>query len=154
MTDLQSFPDTYRQSEHPELAPDVFGQPDDVPNSRHLTREEKRAVLASWASDMRAVPHIPSLRQLPDGSIVKVDNILRALKALDERVDTESAGESLVPLWQRSFKRRRTWDLRKFSRYGRRSDDDDDPPPCPAVAATRPKSGGGAAFAIPEPVSA
>ncbi|MEQ1956076.1 hypothetical protein [Mesorhizobium sp. CN2-181] len=154
MTDLHSFPDTYRQHEQPALASDVFGQPDDVLNSRHLTREEKRTVLASWASDMHAVPHVPSLRQLPDGSIIKVDDILRALKALDERVDLGSAGGSGVPLWQRSFKRRRTWDLRKFSRYGRRPDDDDDPPPCPAIAATRPKSGGGAAFAVPEPVLA
>ena len=154
MTDLQSFPDTYRQYEHPDLAPDVFGQPDDVLNSPRLTPQEKRAVLASWASDMHAVPHVPSLRQLPDGSIIKVDDILRALKALDERVDLGSAGGSCVPLWQRSFKRRRTWDLRKFSRYGRRPDDDDEPPPCPAIAATRPKSGGGAAFAVPGPVLA
>lgn len=153
MINLNSFLESKHHNEPGELSLLVLGQPDDVLHNPRLTLQEKRAVLASWASDRHAVPHVPSLRQLPDGSIVKIDDILRALKALDERIDVP-AGESPAPRWQRSFKRRRTWDLRKWSRYGRRHDDDDDPPPCPAFAAIRPKSGGGAAFAVPEPVSA
>jgi hypothetical protein len=152
MTDLNSLLDASHHDENVEPALGVLGQPDDVLHDPHLTLQEKRAVLASWASDIHAVPHIPSLRQLPDGSIIKVDDVLGALWALDERLDA-SNGES-TPFWQRTFKRRRTWDLRKWSRYGRRRDDDDDPPPCPAFAAIRPKSGGGAAFALVEPDSA
>ena len=44
---------------------------------------EKRALLASWASDANVVPGAPSLRQLNDGSLVAIDEILRALKSLD-----------------------------------------------------------------------
>ena len=110
-------------------------------------------MLASWASDANAVPHIPSLRQLPDGSIVNVDDILRALKTLDGPSDTNTVGEGGTVLSTQPFIRRRVG-LRTWSRYRLGRDDDDDPPPCPAYAAIRPKSGGGAAFACAEPVPA
>ena len=48
-----------------------------------LSEIEKRNILASWASDRRAVVNNPSLRQLDDGTIVNLDDILNALKALD-----------------------------------------------------------------------
>jgi hypothetical protein len=48
-----------------------------------FTPEEKRAVLASWASDIHAVRNKPALRELEDGTILEVDAILDALKALD-----------------------------------------------------------------------
>ena len=55
---------------------------------------EKKAVLASWISDARAVESAPSLRRLDSGAVVEVDAILRALVLLDEstgRLRTEAA---------------------------------------------------------------
>jgi hypothetical protein len=40
----------------------VFTHPDEVMNSPALTRTEKRAILASWVSDVRAVMNQPALR--------------------------------------------------------------------------------------------
>lgn len=135
-----------------DLYPKLFGHPGEVVDDPDLSTHEKRALLASWASDANAVPHVPSPRQLPDGSIVRVDEILRALKALDRGAD--AAPGQATPLWQRPFGRRRGLALRPWARYGRKPDDDDDPPPCPACAAIPPKRGGGAAFAFPETAAA
>jgi hypothetical protein len=44
-----------------------------------LTTAEKKAVLASWISDARAVENAPSLRRLDSGAVVEVDAILHAL---------------------------------------------------------------------------
>lgn len=104
---------------------------------------DRRALLASWASDVNAVDDCPTLRRLPDGSIVGVADILRSLKALDVR-----SGE--LPEQRNSFRPRRNKAGRWWFRPKNRNDDDDDPPPCPAYAAVPPKSGGGAAFAFPE----
>jgi hypothetical protein len=153
MTDFQSFPDK-NQSLHSNLAPEVFGDPEEVVYDPHLSTQEKRALLASWASDANAVPHLPSLRQLPNGSIVKVDDILRALKDLDARDDLASANGGHVSPWQRPFRRNQRLALKKWYRNGRGADDDDEPPPSPAYGLIRPKSGGGGAFAHPEPVAA
>lgn len=130
---------------------DVSGQvtdPADVLTDTRLSDDEKRALLASWATDANAVPHLPTLRQLPNGSIVKVADILKPLKALDSRAGRDPDN--------RRFVRRRDRDRvgRGWFKRTNRNDDDDDPPPCPAYAAVRPKSGGGAAFNFPEPVLA
>ena len=132
---------------------EMFGHPEEVLKHPRLSDEEKRALLASWASDANAVPHVPTLRQLPDGSIVKVDHILGALRALDEVDAVATSDKKRSPLWQRSFSRR-PMAFRKWLRQHRRPDDDDDPPPCPAYAAVRPRGNGGGAFAVPEPVGA
>jgi hypothetical protein len=58
--------------------------PDDVISNLQLTRAQKREILASWASDARAVHDMPALRQLDNGAIVRVDDVLRALSALDD----------------------------------------------------------------------
>jgi hypothetical protein len=138
-----------------DLALTVLGHPSDVVDNPRLSRQQKRAVLASWASDANAVPRVPTLRQLPDGSIVKVDEILDALKALDGLVDPASWPGHRGKPWQRRFKRDNTgWIARKWFKSGRGPDDDDDPPPCPALAAIRPKGGGGPAFAEPESAAA
>jgi hypothetical protein len=154
MTDFHNVPDANSQNVTPDFALKVFGHPDDVLDDPRLTKDEKRTLLASWVSDANSVPHIPSLRQLPDGSIVKVDDILRALKALDSRGANQSVREIPAPLWRRPFECRRGSALRNWSRYGNGADDDDDPPPCPAYAAKNPRTGGGGAFANPEPVAA
>lgn len=153
MTNFQS---SHNPSEtvRDDLSLEVFGHPDDVLIDSRLSVQEKRSLLASWASDANALPHLPTLRQLPDGSIVKVDEILSALKALDGTVAAEQAQANQVVLWQKPFNRRRGWALRKRTRSGGRPDDDDDPPPCPAIAAVRPRSGGGASFVRSEPIYA
>lgn len=153
MTDLHNVSDASRNTEQAGLPPNVLGSPEDVQNDPNLTNQEKRAVLASWASDANAVPHLPTLRQLPDGSIVRLSDILHALKALDGRGSAVQNPDSSHAMLRRWPYNRRGWILRNWTRR-RRGPDDDDPPPCPAYAATRPRSGGGAAFAYPEPVPA
>jgi hypothetical protein len=141
------------QSVHPDPAAQVFGHPDDVVNDHRLAVQDKRALLASWASDANAVPHVPSLRQLPDGSIVKAADVLRALKALDEHGDIASAAKRSFAFWPGRFNRQ-SGALAKWSRRTKGPDDDDDPPPCPAYAAKPSPGSGGGAFAIPEAVAA
>jgi hypothetical protein len=62
----------------------IYTHPDDVASDPDLTLAERRAVLASWISDARAVEDSPSLRRLDSGAVVEVDAILRALVLLDE----------------------------------------------------------------------
>ena len=61
-----------------------YTHPDDVTNDPKLTTAEKRAVLASWISDARAIENAPSLRRLDSGAVVDVDAILQALGLLDK----------------------------------------------------------------------
>ncbi len=63
----------------------VFAHPSEVLAASNLTREEKRAILASWASDAWAVESAPALRQCPGliGCTVPLDDVLAALRALD-----------------------------------------------------------------------
>jgi hypothetical protein len=62
----------------------VFYHPRDVLADTGLSRAEKRAILASWASDAAAVASCPSLRAVPGAStMVSIDDILEALSSLD-----------------------------------------------------------------------
>jgi len=74
MTNYFTSPHTVRKADRHSALP-LFGHPDDLVSDTRLTTEEKRVLLASWASDANALPYVPSLRQLPDGSIIKVDEI-------------------------------------------------------------------------------
>lgn len=67
---------------HPGTA---FEHPRDVVAHRSLDLAEKRAILASWASDASAIASCPALRA-PEGlkAPVTIDEILEALRALDE----------------------------------------------------------------------
>ena len=62
----------------------VFEHPRDVLSDPDLSLAEKRAILASWASDASAIASCPSLRA-PDGlkAPVTIGEILDALCALD-----------------------------------------------------------------------
>src|SRR3982751_2804722 len=62
----------------------VFDHPRDVVSHPSLTMAEKRAILASWASDASAIASCPALRA-PAGlkSPVSIDEILEALCELD-----------------------------------------------------------------------
>ncbi len=66
---------------HPAQA---FEHPMRVVNDPDLTLSEKRAILASWASDACAVEATPALRLVPGaGRTVEFDDIIDALRALD-----------------------------------------------------------------------
>lgn len=62
----------------------VFAHPRDVVTNGSLSLSEKRAILASWASDASAIASCPSHRG-PAGlkAPVSIDEILEALRALD-----------------------------------------------------------------------
>ena len=63
----------------------VFDHPRDVLAHPGLSVGEKRAILASWASDASAVASCPSLRMLSPAKLpVTIDDIFDALEALDE----------------------------------------------------------------------
>jgi hypothetical protein len=61
----------------------VFEHPTDVVNDPDLSLNEKRAILASWASDACAIEAAPALRQSPTGRVVEFDEIMDALRMLD-----------------------------------------------------------------------
>jgi hypothetical protein len=89
------FPDNERAEDsfdlnallHPAQA---FEHPLDVVRDPDLTLNEKRAILASWASDACAVEAVPELRKVPGGKVIRYDEIMDALKLLD----AEAAGKT------------------------------------------------------------
>lgn len=101
----------------------IYTGPDDVVGDRNLTTADKRAILASWLSDARAVEDAPTLRRLDSGAVVEVGAVLRALASLDRTEDAK-----LIAFTRRPRGAVKTW----LSRIGRPGDDDDDPPPAPA----------------------
>jgi hypothetical protein len=86
---------------HPGTA---FEHPRDVVSHRGLSLAEKRAILASWASDASAIASCPSLRA-PEGlkAPVTIDEILEALCALDGGLRHPPGGK---PMRLRSVERR------------------------------------------------
>lgn len=69
---------------HPARA---FAHPMDVVRDPDLTLNEKRAILASWASDACSVEAAPELRCTTTGSLVRWDEIMDALRTLDREGD-------------------------------------------------------------------
>jgi hypothetical protein len=67
---------------HPSRA---FNHPSEVVNDPDLTLNEKRAILASWASDACAIEAAPDLRSKPGGPTVRFDDIIDALRTLDQQ---------------------------------------------------------------------
>ncbi len=74
---------------------DVVADPD-------LTVQEKRAILASWASDACAVEAAPDLRRPPSAPLVRFDDVMNALK----RLDGEAAEK---PQYTKFIDRARRW---------------------------------------------
>jgi hypothetical protein len=61
-------------------------RPIDVVKARSLSIDDKRAILAAWASDFYAVDSKPALRQLPGTpEPVPIDEVQSALVELDGR---------------------------------------------------------------------
>jgi hypothetical protein len=69
---------------HPARA---FGHPSEVIKDPDLTLNEKRAILASWASDACAIEAAPDLRSNPRGVPVRFDDIMEALRTLDAQAN-------------------------------------------------------------------
>jgi hypothetical protein len=69
---------------HPAQA---FGHPSEVLNDPDLTLYEKRAILASWASDVCAIEAAPELRSSPRGAPVRFNEIMEALRTLDHHAN-------------------------------------------------------------------
>jgi hypothetical protein len=90
MRGIDLWPNSERDSDdlnallHPAQA---FDHPRDVARDPDLTLNEKRAILASWASDACAVEAAPGLRCAPGGRrAVKFDEVMDALRALDREL--------------------------------------------------------------------
>jgi hypothetical protein len=72
----------WRDMLHPATA---YSHPRDVVQDTDLTLNEKRAILASWASDASAVVSNPALQQAPSSDRpVAFDEIMEALRSLDQ----------------------------------------------------------------------
>ena len=90
---------------HPAQA---FSHPSDVVNDPDLTLNEKRAILASWASDACAVASAPALRCAPnDARPVRFDDVMDALRALDKQDATDSRRYHRIVRRRRIFGRDR-----------------------------------------------
>ena len=83
---------------HPAQA---FDHPSEVVNDPDLTLNEKRAILASWASDACAIEAAPELRAGPKAP-VRFDDIMDALRTLDKEANGARYRHPLA----RRFKRR------------------------------------------------
>jgi hypothetical protein len=83
----------------------VYSHPRDVIADPGLFLSEKRAILASWASDASAIASCPALRS-PDGlkAPVSIDDILKALCVLDGNDPSHPPGGK--PMRLRSVERR------------------------------------------------
>jgi len=94
---------------HPASA---FDHPNDVVRDPDLSLNEKRAILASWASDACAAESARALRKGKNGTTVTFDDVLDALRTLDSQAD-QTFGKP-----QPAFKRRfRRWGYSRSSGY-------------------------------------
>jgi hypothetical protein len=86
---------------HPAQA---FDHPQDVVRDPDLTLNEKRAILASWASDACAVEAVPALRCTPGGKRpVPFDDVMEALRCLDQELQRQQARDRRLPVHSRGF---------------------------------------------------
>jgi hypothetical protein len=61
----------------------AFSHPGEVLDHPSVSHAERHLILASWASDVRAVEHTPWLRRLDNGANIRLSKVLQALKAFD-----------------------------------------------------------------------
>ncbi len=70
----------------------VYARPRDVVFDQTLDLHEKRAILASWASDACAIEAAPELRMTATGKFVRWDDVMEALRLLDEVAQKRGQG--------------------------------------------------------------
>jgi hypothetical protein len=100
---------------HPAQA---FAHPADVVNDHDLTLSEKRAILASWATDACAAEAVPVLQQPADAAPqVRFDDVVDALRILERQIATSYKPQ---PHYRRVLARRIP------GVFGRKSPGDDD----------------------------
>jgi hypothetical protein len=83
---------------HPAMAARGSGYQsiNDVLNDAYLDQQQKRAILASWASDLWSIESCPWLREVPGvRTPLRVSDIFAALRALDDR-DPPPSGASVL----------------------------------------------------------
>ena len=86
---------------HPAQA---FEHPRSVVEDPDLTLNEKRAILASWASDACAIEAAPALRQAPGTKHpVSFDDVMDALRTLDQQAGNH---HSVPPRYRRILENR------------------------------------------------
>jgi hypothetical protein len=108
MKETAKDPFDLQQLLHPAQA---FDHPSQVVADPDLTLNEKRAILASWASDACAIEACPELRAGPKAP-VRFDDIMDALK----RLDGEAANK---PNYGKLINRAQRWKDLYHSRSGR-----------------------------------
>lgn len=123
--------DEYETEDAVDLAWTGASLTEDVLSDPAMSKDQKRSLLASWASDFRAVENSPALRRLDDGTVLHIDAILGALKALDLPAEGRGGRSNIL-----SF---------PVDRVGHRPrgerPEDDDPPPTPlAMALPKPQA--------------
>ncbi len=91
----------------------AFRTPMDVVADPDMTVQEKRAILASWASDACAVEAAPDLRSPPSAPVVRFDDVMDALKELDGLAAEQ-------PHYRKFINRARRWKDSYFSDPTRR----------------------------------
>lgn len=96
---------------HPARA---YGHPQQVLLDPDLTLNEKRAVLASWASDACSVEAAPLVRSGPCGPVC-FDDIMDALRELDRQ-----GAEAFNPKYRKLVRRERVLSKRTTDRGDRR----------------------------------
>jgi hypothetical protein len=99
MTDRTNDDFSLDQLIHPGNA---FNQPSEVVEDPNLTLNEKRAILASWASDACAIEAAPELRARPQGTPVRFEDIMEALRTLDMQTNGDKYRRVLHRRLQRS----------------------------------------------------
>ena len=92
---------------HPAQA---FEHPSHVVNDPDLTVNEKRAILASWASDACAPEEAPYLRRAPGGKRpVLFDDVIEALRTLDKQANGKDSARYRRLLRRSRFEQRRPY---------------------------------------------
>jgi len=101
-----------------------FLSPEEIVRDYNLSLDEKRRLLASWASDARSIKDHPTYRLIDSGQVVPLAEILKAIAALDQE-----ERNSLV----RGCRSDEQQEKREKPKDSKDDDDpDDDPPPVPA----------------------
>jgi len=115
-------PNTSYPSNDVEMLSCGFLHPNEIVRDYSLSIEEKREILAHWASDARSIEDHPAYRLIEAGQLIPLDEILKAMAQLDE---ASGCQDDL----------RLSEEKRQNQKKPNEKDDDDpddDPPPVPA----------------------